>query len=198
MDIEKKTLSVLERDVTEYRREARDILDHAGDDLTGVDATRFDELTGLLESHNRAVVDRNRQLTEIRSAGQPGSRVLLEAGSPDGTRQRDEDRAPADLHRDTAMRTLERATQAGKLQARGAELVENLMRTGSPTSQTWTQRYAVAAGPSTTSGRSRRWSPTRIAGTSHGPRKRAPRIAPCPRSRPSSAPCPQRTHRAAS
>jgi HK97 family phage major capsid protein len=147
MDVEKKTLSTLERDVTEFRREARDILDRAGeDDLTGEDAARFDDLTGLIESHNRAVVDRNRQLTEIRSAGQPGSRMTREAGSPDGTRERDEDRPPADRQRDDAMRTLERATQAGRLEARGAELVEDVMRSGSTHSQSWTQRWAVATG----------------------------------------------------
>lgn len=37
-------------------------------------------------------------------------------------------------------------TQAGKIRARGAELVAALMTSGRVVSQTWTQRYAVAAG----------------------------------------------------
>src|SRR5262249_8362229 len=45
-----------------------------------------------------------------------------------------------------AMRTLDRAVDSGRLGARGAEMVEDLMRTGTPMSQTWTQRYTAAAG----------------------------------------------------
>ncbi|MFV8312163.1 phage major capsid protein [Mycobacteroides chelonae] len=45
-----------------------------------------------------------------------------------------------------AMRTLERAVSSDRLNARGAELVEDLMRTGTPLAQTWMQRYTSAAG----------------------------------------------------
>lgn len=60
--------------------------------------------------------------------------------------QRDEDRPPADRHRDPAMRTLDRAVKDERLPARGAEIVENLMHSGPAIAQTWTQRYAAAAG----------------------------------------------------
>lgn len=147
----KKDLEVLQREVGEFRTEARAILDRAGDtDLSGDDAARFNELTGSIESHNteiRAVEERQRQYALIRSAGQPGSHMKAEGeGSGVNPYGRDEDRPPADLQRDNAMRTLERATKAGKIEARGAELVESLMTSGPVVSQTWAQRYAVAAG----------------------------------------------------
>ncbi|WP_319454254.1 MULTISPECIES: phage major capsid protein [unclassified Mycobacterium] len=147
----KVDLDTLEREVGEYKAEARAIIDRAGDaaDITGDDAARFDLLTGQIESHQteiRTAQDRRAAaLALVRSAGQPGSGMMIEAGSPNGERS-DEDRPPADRHRDDAMRTLERATTAGKLEARGAELVEGLMKSGPTHSQTWTQRWAVAAG----------------------------------------------------
>jgi HK97 family phage major capsid protein len=148
----KKDLDTLEREIGEYRTEARAILDRAGDsDLTGDDATRFDQLTDDIEKHTSEIREtqerRSRSLELIRSAGTPGSRLKREGeGSGVQPYGRDEDRPPADQQRDNAMRTLERATKAGKIEARGAELVENLMTTGPAISQTWTQRYAVAAG----------------------------------------------------
>lgn len=49
-------LPALEREAAAYSREAREILDRAGDtDLTGADAARFDELTGLIRSRNQTV-----------------------------------------------------------------------------------------------------------------------------------------------
>lgn len=147
----KKALDVLEREVGEYKAEARAILERAGDnDLAGDDATRFDALTDQIESHNseiRAAQERHRQLDLIRAAGQPGSRMKLE-GEGGGVQPygRDEDRPPADLQRDTAMRTLDAIVKDDRLAARGAELIENLMSTGPGMSQTWTQRWAAATG----------------------------------------------------
>lgn len=147
----KKDLDTLEREVGEYRAEARAILERNGNnDLDGDDAARFDTLTGQIESHNdeiRAVQERHRQYELIRSAGQPGSGMRLEGeGSGVNPYSRDEDRRPADLQRDNAMRTLDRIVKDDRLAARGAELVEGLMRTGPAISQTWTQRWAAATG----------------------------------------------------
>ncbi len=44
------------------------------------------------------------------------------------------------------MRTLERAVQTDRLNARGAELVEGIMSTGSAPAQSWVQRWAAATG----------------------------------------------------
>jgi len=147
-----KDLDVLEREVDEYRVEARAILDRAGDsDLSGDDAARFDTLTGQIESHNteiRAVRERHRQYDLIRSAGKPGSKLRLE-GEGSGINpygDRDQDRQPQNPLRDNAMRSLDRIVKDDRLAARGAELIETLMSTGPVISQTWTQRWAAATG----------------------------------------------------
>lgn len=146
-----KDLDVLEREVGEYKAEARAILDRAGDhDLAGEDAARFDTLTGQIESHNgeiRAVRERRRQYDLIRNAGKPGSHLMREGeGSGVNPYGRDEDRARQHPQRDNAMRTLDAIVKDDRLAARGAELVEGLMRTGPVISQTWTQRWAAATG----------------------------------------------------
>lgn len=141
----------LEREVTEFRREARAILDRAGDsDLTGSDADRFDALTGQIDTH-RAEIDRAREqrdadLSDIRDGVRSGR--LLREGEHNkiDPYSRDEDRPPADQQHGAASRVLERAVSDNRLGARGAELVDNLMRTGSTMAQSWTQRYAAAAG----------------------------------------------------
>ncbi|WP_370329180.1 phage major capsid protein [Mycolicibacterium hippocampi] len=147
----KNDLDTLEREVGEYKAEARTILDRVGDnDLTGEAAARFDTLTGQIESHNgeiRALQERHRQLDLIRNAGQPGSNLMREGeGSGVNPYGRDEDRPPRDQHRDPAMRTLEARIKSGALSERGAEVVENLLRSGPAQAQTWTQRWAVATG----------------------------------------------------
>lgn len=48
--------------------------------------------------------------------------------------------------RDQAMRTLEAAVRSDRVGAAGAELVERVMGSGSPISQTWTQRWTIATG----------------------------------------------------
>lgn len=142
----------LEAEVREFRTEARAILDRCGNaDLTGADAERFDTLTTTIEGHNAEITQLNnrhdREIALIRSAGTPGSHLMREdEGSGVDPYGRDEDREPQHPQRDSAMRVLERATKDDRLNARGAELVENLMRTGTAMSQTWTQRWATAAG----------------------------------------------------
>ena len=146
------TFDDLVRERDQFRTEATNLLTRAGDaDLSGEDAARFDQLTAEIEDRNgkiREMEDRNRRAADLlRAVRDPNGRVRLEGEadrvSPYG---RDEDSPPVVRQRDDAMRTLDRATKAGKLEARGAELVENLMRTGPAPSQSWTQRYAVAAG----------------------------------------------------
>lgn len=140
--------ATLDRDAAEWRREAREILDRAGDgDLTGPDAARFDELAGLIEQANTAVAQRNERLAEIRS-GLASGRLKLE-GEDTGVRahQRpDTERTPAQAARDTAMRSIDAAVSGGRLAARGAEMVEGLMTTGPAPAQRWTQHWAAAAG----------------------------------------------------
>lgn len=139
----------LETEVGEFRTEARAILDRAGtDDLVGSDAQRFDSLTASIESHQteiRQLEDqRDQQLAMIRTAGQPGSGVVVERGTPDrsGLRDIDADRTP----RDDANRVLDRAVSSDRLNARGAELVDEMMRTGPVPAQSWVQRWAAATG----------------------------------------------------
>lgn len=140
--------ATLERDAAEYRREAREILDRAGDgDLTGADAARFDELAGLIEQTNTAIAERNERLAEIRSGVASGQFRLEGEGSGVAAHMRpDADRDPALAVRDTAMRSIDAAVSGGRLAARGAELVEGLMSTGPVPAQRWTQRWAAAAG----------------------------------------------------
>lgn len=147
----KKDLATLEREVGEYRAEARTILDRSGDsDLSGDDAARFDSLTESIESHNgeiRALQERHRQYDLIRSAGQPGSTMLREGeGSGVNPYGRDDDRAPQNPQRDTAMRTLDRHVQAGTLDADAAQTAEQLVNSGPARSRSWASRWATEAG----------------------------------------------------
>lgn len=149
MDI--RNIPVLEREVEQYRTEARAILDRAGNaDLVGADAERFDTLTASIESHRTQIRQINeshdRELAALRAGVANGSYRVEGEHNRQLNPYGDEDRTPQVQQRDDAMRTLERAVTDNRLGARGAELVEGLMKTGPTTSQTWTQRYAVAAG----------------------------------------------------
>jgi HK97 family phage major capsid protein len=102
-----RDLDTLEREVSEYRAEARAILDRAGgSDLAGDDAARFDQLAESIESHNgeiRGLQERRRQIELVRSAGQPGSRAKLE-GEAEGINPYggdEADRPTAHQQRDT-------------------------------------------------------------------------------------------------
>ncbi len=132
------------------RAAAQELLDNTTGDLTGADAQRFEALsahaTGLRErEQQRDAVRRdlvqNLASGKFRSEGE--SHSLPGYGRADTD---NEDRNPAMAQRDTAMRTLESAVTDERLDAAGAELVERLMNTGPAPAQTWTQRYAAAAG----------------------------------------------------
>ncbi|MEU2035152.1 phage major capsid protein [Nocardia amamiensis] len=131
----------LDRDIETYRTEAKAILDRADGDLSGPDAQRFDELTTQLEQARAEQAQRDNALADIHRLARSGD-ALIERGSVQN--QRDDDRPVS--ARDTAMRSLDRAVQANRLEARGAELVETLVDTGPAFSRSWTARYAVAAG----------------------------------------------------
>jgi HK97 family phage major capsid protein len=133
------------------RAAAQELLDNTTGDLAGTDAQRFQALTRRAEQireheQQRATATRDmvQQLAsgEMRTEGEGHS--LPGYGRRDDNR--DEDRTPGAQQRDGAMRVLDRAVKDERLAARGAELVEDLMRTGTPLSQSWTQRYTVAAG----------------------------------------------------
>lgn len=99
-----------------------------------------DEIEDLNEHRKR--LERADELAKI---GRNGSgSIRLERGTPGGENDRQFDaERPA---RDQALRTLERAVADNKLAARGAEMVENLLTTGTPVAQSWTARYTAAAG----------------------------------------------------
>jgi hypothetical protein len=60
-------------------------IEAGGADITGADAARFNTLTSQIESHNVEIRTtkerRDKALSLVRSAGQPGSRVILEAAA---------------------------------------------------------------------------------------------------------------------
>lgn len=149
MDI--RNIPVLEREVEQYRTEARAILDRAGNaDLVGADAERFDTLTASIESHRTQIRQINeshdRDLAALRAGVANGSYRLEGEHNRQLNPYGDEDRTPQVQQRDDAMRTLDAIVKDDRLAARGAELVEGLMRTGPVISQTWTQRWAAATG----------------------------------------------------
>ena len=132
------------------RAAAQDLLDSTTGDLAGADAERFQALSQRAEQireQERQRTTAARDLVQRLASGD----VMLEGEGvhPPGYGRRDtgdEGRSPAVQQRDDAMRTLERAVKADRLAAPGAELVESLMSSGPAPSQTWTQRWAIAAG----------------------------------------------------
>lgn len=94
-----------------------------------------------LEDH----CERLRTADELTKVGRPGSRLRVDRGTPDPYANA-QDRGPAQQQRDEAMRTLDRAVSDNRVNARGAEIVADVMGSGSPQSQTWTQRWAIATG----------------------------------------------------
>jgi HK97 family phage major capsid protein len=107
--------------------------------LSGRDDARFNELADEfndLDEHRK----RLERAAELAGASRGRGRFRLESGSIGEQDRGGEDR------RSDAMRTLDDAVRDDRLGARGAELVEDLMRTGSTMAQTWTQRWAAATG----------------------------------------------------
>lgn len=128
------------------RAAARELLDSTTGDLAGSDAERFQALTARAEQIRAQDQQRATAARDLVRSLATGDVLLEGEHNRIDPYNRDEDRPPADRQRDDAMRTLERATKAGKLEARGAELVEGLMQSGPTHSQTWTQRWAIATG----------------------------------------------------
>jgi HK97 family phage major capsid protein len=137
IDIEQMTIE-------QTRAAAQELLDSTTGDLAGPDAERFSALTARatqIREQDQQRVTASRDLVTRLATGE----VRTEVGSiqPVDVVQ---DRGPVMAQRDDAMRTLERAVQSDRLNSVGAELVEGLMRSGPTQQQTWTQRYATAAG----------------------------------------------------
>lgn len=143
LDIDRMTLE-------QTRAAASELLDSVDGDLTGSDAQRFDALTKRAEQLRARERERETQLRDLNDGIRAGRFMMEGEGhSPPGYGRGDpyaEDRPPQTQHRDPAMRTLEARIKSGALSERGAELVENLIRTGPGQAQTWTQRWAVATG----------------------------------------------------
>ncbi|AFC44581.1 hypothetical protein OCU_33620 [Mycobacterium intracellulare ATCC 13950] len=138
-------IAINDMTIEQTRAAAQELLDSTTGDLAGADAERFEALRARAEQirdQERQRTTAARDLVQRLAAGE----LRTEAGSPQDRGDRDEDRSPAVRQRDDAMRVLERHVKAGKLNERGAELVEALMCSGPAPSQTWTQRYAAAAG----------------------------------------------------
>lgn len=133
------------------RERLRGILNRAssdsGDagDLAGDDAAAFDELATLAERINEIVTElqsRKNRAAALLGATRSGSGLRIERGSIGD----DDQGRNAHTPRDVAMRSLEGALKSKRLAERGAEIVEALMTTGPSASQSWAQRWAVAAG----------------------------------------------------
>ena len=137
IDIERMSLE-------QTRAAAQELLDGTTGDLAGADAERFQALTQRAEQirqQDRQRSTTRRDLVQRLASGD----VMLESGSPQHE-DRDQDRAPGLQQRDAASRVLDRAVADDRLAARGAELVDGLIRNGSTFSQSWTQRWATATG----------------------------------------------------
>ncbi|WP_433626771.1 phage major capsid protein [Nocardia sp. CA-120079] len=130
----------MKKDLESLRSEAKAILDRAEGDLTGEDAQRFDELTAEIESARSGEQRRSDQLAELMQLVRSGD-ALLESGSI----QPDPDTERRVGPNDQAMRSLDAAVSANRLEASGAELVQTLLENGTAHSRSWTARYAVAA-----------------------------------------------------
>lgn len=143
LDIDRMTLE-------QTRAAASELLDSVDGDLTGSDAHRFDALTKRADQLRAREREHDAQLRDLNDGIRAGRFMMEGEGrSAPGYGRVDpysEDRPPRTQHRDPAMRTLEARIKSGALSERGAELVENLIRTGPGQAQTWTQRWAVTTG----------------------------------------------------
>lgn len=108
--------------------------------LSKADEVEFDELKEEFDQY-RDHVERLDRSAEFAQAARGRGRYRTERGSIG-----EDDAPPRTDARSEALRTLDRAVSANRLNARGAEVVETLMTTGPAPAQSWTQRYAAAAG----------------------------------------------------
>lgn len=131
----------------QVRAAAGELLDSVDGDLTGSDADRFAALTRRAEELHRVEAERAEASADLLKGVRSGRYRLL----PGANGQDDQTRAQADRNRpttarDTAMRTVDAHVSSGRLNARGAELVEGLMSTGPAPVQAWTQQWAATTG----------------------------------------------------
>ena len=126
--------------IDRYRAEARQLLDRAGnDDLTGADAARFDELTGLIEAGQRELADleRDAQYGAIRSAFEAGDLAIVDSNGRD-TGSYNQDRGPGTgqsrrRHRDPwtvpavgSLRSGDPPAGGSELKSRAADAIERM------------------------------------------------------------------------
>ncbi|MHA0285180.1 phage major capsid protein [Mycobacterium sp. C3-094] len=127
------------------RAAAQELLDSTTGDLEGADAERFQALTQRAEqvrAQNQQRATAARDMVQRLASGA----LHTEAGTSDTGDAQSRERPPAVAMRDDATRALDRAVQADRLPARGAEVITELMGTGTAAVQSWTQRWAAAAG----------------------------------------------------
>jgi HK97 family phage major capsid protein len=122
-------------------QEVHDEMEVLGDRprLSARDDARFNELADEfndLDEHRK----RLERAGELAGASRGRGRLRTERGSIGDDDTRRDDR------RSDAMCALDDAVRDERLGTRGAELVEDLMRTGPTMAQTWTQRWAAATG----------------------------------------------------
>lgn len=91
---------------------------------------------------HRTNLEHDAALNEVRSAATGGGPARIVDGYPRDTHRE----MRGDRHRDPAMRTLDQAVSADRLNARGAAMIESLLTAGPVPAQSWTQRWAAAAG----------------------------------------------------
>lgn len=108
--------------------------------MSAADETEFEDLGDQFNELNRYI--KRADMAQSARGADTGPRLRTVPGSPG----QDENLDRGDDRRSEAMRTLETAVSSDRLGARGAELVEDLMRTGTPLAQTWMARYTSAAG----------------------------------------------------
>lgn len=113
--------------------------DRSDDHLSAAEQREFDTLSDEFRDLNK-----QRERVE-RAAALAGPGFHREAGSAQPITDRMTSTA-RDAQHGAGMRSLDAAVSAGRLDASGAEIVERIMSTGPTVAQSWSQRYAVAAG----------------------------------------------------
>ncbi|MGV0624466.1 phage major capsid protein [Mycolicibacter minnesotensis] len=129
--------------LAEVRAAGQALLDRTSGDLVGANAERFTALQERAEQLRRDDELHERTLAEIRSAATGSGDIAVIDQIRAGDRP-NHDARPGGRERDAGMRNLERAVNDGRIPAAGAETIEALMTNGA--GQTWTRRWAAAAG----------------------------------------------------
>lgn len=136
-------IAINDMTIEQTRAAAQELLDSTTGDLAGADAERFQSLQARaleIRAQEQQRATATRDLVQRLASGD----LRTEPGSPQPIDN--QDRTPIVAQRDDASRALDRAVQADRLSARGAEVVTELMSTGAAGVQSWTQRWAAAAG----------------------------------------------------